>query len=96
MDDSNQPTIEDPKVIGEMGPTPLGTRVHPMGGHPSDSSSDKHMPSHMLRLTYRIPQAAGALVAPTYRPLTTQPYPASEPRMKKGFGMSTWAQADPN
>ena len=96
MDDSNQPTLEDLNVIGEMGPTPLGTRVHPMGGHPSDSSSDKHMPGQMLRLTYRIPQAAGALVGPTYRPLTTQPYPASEPRMEKGFGMSTWAQADHN
>ena len=72
MDDSNQPTLLDLAIIVEMGPTPLRTHVHPMGGHPSDSSSDDHMPSSMLRLTYSNPQAAGALVVPTYRPLTTQ------------------------
>ena len=73
MDDSNQPTLEELNVIGEMGPTPLRARVHPMGGHLSDSSSEKHMPSPMLRLSYSNPQAAAALVGPTYRPLTTQP-----------------------
>ena len=65
MDDSNQPTLEDLNVIDEMGPTPLRTRVHPMGGHPSDSSSNEHMPTPMLRLTYSNQQAAGALVGPT-------------------------------
>ena len=82
MDDSNQPTVEDLNVIGETGRTPLRTRVSFMGGHPSDSSSDKHMPSPMLRLTYSNPQAAGALVGPTYRSLTTQQYPANKPRME--------------
>ena len=96
MDDSNQPTLGDLNVISWMGPTPLRTRVHPTGGHPSDSSSDEHMPSLMLRLTYRDPQAAGALVGPTYRPLTTQQHPANEPWMGEGFRRSTWAQADPN
>ena len=72
------------------------TRVHPIGGNPSDSSSDEHMPSLMLRLTYSNPQAAGALVGPMYRPLTTQQYPANEPRKEEGFGRSTWAQFDPN
>ena len=96
MDDSNQPTLEDLNVISEVGRTPLRARIHPMGGHPSDSSSHQHMPSPMLRLTYSNPQAAGALVGPTYRPLTTQQHPANEPRMEEGFGRSTWAQADPN
>ena len=96
MDDANQPTLEDLNVIGEMGPTPLRTRIHPVGGHPSDSSSDEHMPSPMLRLTYSDPQAASALVGPTYKPLTTQQHPANEPRMQEGFGSSFWAQADPN
>ena len=95
-DGSNQPTLEDMKVICEMGPTPLRTRVYPMGGHLSDSSSDEHMPSPMLRVTYSNPQAASALVGPTYRLLTTQPYLANEPRMEEGFGMSAWAEADPN
>ena len=36
-----------------------------MGGHPSDSSSNEHMPTPMLRLTYSNQQAAGALVGPT-------------------------------
>ena len=54
------------------------------------------MPSPMLRLTYSNPEAAGALVGPTYRPLTTQPYSAIELRMEEGFGRSIWAQADPN
>ena len=67
-----------------------------MGGHPLESSSDEHMPSSMLRLTYSNPQAAGALVGRTYRPLTTQQHPAREPRMQEVFGRSTWAQADPN
>ena len=80
IDDSNQPTFEDLNVIGEMGPTPLRTRVHPMGGHQSDSSSDGHMPSLMLRLTYSNLQAVGALVRPTYRPLTTQQHLANELR----------------
>ena len=53
MDDSNQPKPEDLNVIGEMGPAPLRTPVHPMGGHPSDSPFGEHMPSLMLRLTYR-------------------------------------------
>ena len=96
MEHSNQPTLEDLKVIGEMGLTPLRTRVHPMAGHLSDSSSDEHMPSPMLRLTYSNPQAAGALEGPTYRPLTTQQYLANELRMEEGFGRSSWAQADPN
>ena len=96
MDDSNQPTLEDLNVIGEMGPTPLRTRGHFMGGHPSDSSSEEHMPSIMLRFTYKNPQAASALVGPTYRPLTTQQHLAREPRMEEGFGRSTWAQADPD
>ena len=82
--------------MGEMGPTPLKTRVRPMGGHPSDSSSDEHMPRPMLKLTYSNPQAAAALVGPTYRPLTTQQYPANEPQMEEGFGRSAWAEADPN
>ena len=88
MDDSNQPTLEDLNVIGGMGPTPLRTRIHRMGGHPSDSSSDEHMPSPMLRLTYSNPQAAGASVGPMYRPLTAQQYPANEPLMEEGFGRS--------
>ena len=67
-----------------------------MGGHPLDSSSDEHMLSRVLRLTYSSPQAASALVGPTYRPLTTQQRPANEPRMEEGFGRSTWAQVDPN
>ena len=96
MNDSNQPTLEDLNVIGEMGPTPLRTRVRPMGGHPSGSSSDEHMPSPMLRLTYSNPQAASALVGPTYRPLIMQQYPANELRMEESFGRSAWAQADPN
>ena len=95
-DDSNQPTLEDLNVVGEMGLTPLRTCAHPMGGHPSDTSSDEHMPSPMLRLTYSNPQAAGALLAPACRPLTTQPYPATEPRMEAGFGRSTWAKTDPD
>ena len=70
MDDSNRPTLEDLKVIGEMQPTPLRTRVHPTGGHPSDPSSDEHMRSRMLRLTYSNPQASGAfrtyVSAPNY------------------------------
>ena len=70
MDNSNQPTLEDLNVIGEMGVTPLRTRVHPMGGHLSDSSSDEHVPSPMMRLTYSNPQAAGALVGPAYRSLS--------------------------
>ena len=65
MDDSNQPTLEDLNVIGEMGPTPPRTHVHPMGGNPSDSSCDEHMPSPTLVLTYSNPQAAAALVGPT-------------------------------
>ena len=89
MHDANEPTLEDLNVIGEMGPTPLRTRVHPMGGHPSDSYSDEHMPSPMLRLTYSNPQAAGALAGPTYRPLTTQQYPANERGVEEGFGRST-------
>ena len=96
MDDSNQHTLDDLNVIGKTGPTPLRTRVHPMGGHPSDSSSDEHMPRPMLRLTYGNSQAAGALVGPTYRPLTTPQHLANEPQMEEGFGRSTWAQADPN
>ena len=48
----------------------------------------------MLRLTYSNPQAAGALVGPTYRFLTTQQHPANKPRMEESFGRSTWAQAD--
>ena len=96
MDDSNQPTLEDLNVIGEMGPRPLRTRVHPMGGHPSDLSSDEHMPSPMLSLTYSNPQAAGALVAPTYKSLNTQQYPVNELRMHEGFGRSIWVQADRN
>ena len=96
MDDSNQPTLEELNVIGEMGPTPLRTCVHPLGGHPPDSSSYEHMPSLMLRLTYRNLQAGGLLVGPSYRPMTTQQYPAKVPRMKDGFGRSTWARADPN
>ena len=96
MDDSNQRTLEDLNVIGEMGPTPLRTRVHPMGGHPLESSSDDNMPSSMLRLTYRNPHAAGALVGRTYRILTTQQHPANKLPMEEGFGRSTWAQADPN
>ena len=96
MDYSNQPTLEDLNVIGEMGPTPLRTRLHPMGGHPSDSSSDEHMPSSMLRLNYSNPQAANALVRPTYRPLTTQQHSASELQMEEGFGRSSWARVDPN
>ena len=96
MDYSNLPTLEDLNVIGEMIPAPLRTRVHPMGGHPLDSSSNKHMPSPMLRPTYSNPQAAGALVGCTYRPLTIQLYPANERLMEEGFGRSTWAQADAN
>ena len=96
MDDSNQPTSEDLNVIGEMGPTALRIGVHFMGGHPSVSTSDEHMPSPMLRLTYSNLQATGALVGPTHRPLTTQPYQANELRMEEGFGRSTWPQADPN
>ena len=96
MHDSNQPTLEDGNDIGEMGPTPLRMRVHPMDGHLSNSSSDEHFPSPMLRLTYSNPQAAGALVGPLYRPMTTQQYPANEPRMEAGFGRSSWAQVDPN
>ena len=96
MDDPDQPTLEELNVTGEMGPTPLRTRVVPMGGHPSDSSSNEHMPSPMLRLTYSNPQTAGALVGPMYRPLTTQQYPANEPRMANGFGRATWTQEDPN
>ena len=67
-----------------------------MGGCPLDSSSDEHMPSLMLGLTYSNLQAARALVGPTYRPLTTQQHPANQPRVEEGFGRSTWAQADPN
>ena len=96
MDDCNEPTVEYLNVIGNMGPTPLRTRVHPMGGHPSDSSCDEHMPRPMLRLTYSNPQGAGALVGPLYRPMTTQQYPAKEPLMEEGFGRSSWAQGDPN
>ena len=96
MDNSNQPTLQHLNVIGEMGLTPLQTRVHPMGGHPSDSSSDDHMPSLMLRLTYSNPQAARALVGSTYRPLTTQQHPTSKLRMQEGFGRSDSAQVDPN
>ena len=96
MDDSNQPTLEGLDVTGEMGPTPLRRHIHPMGGHPSDSSSDEHMPSPMLRLTNSNPQGAGGLIGPMYRPLTTQQYPANERRMEEAFGRSTWAQADPN
>ena len=96
MDDSNEPTLEDLNVIGETGPTPLRTSVLPMGGRQSDSYFDEHMPSPMLRLTYSNPQAAGALVGPTYRPLSTQQYPVNEPQMEEGFGRSAWAQADPN
>ena len=96
MDHSNQPRLEDLNVIGEMGPTPLRIRVHPMGGHPWDSPFDEHMPSPMLRLTYNNPQAAGALVGPMYWPLTTQQHPAKEPPMEEGFGRSISAQADPN
>ena len=96
MDDSNQPTLEDLNIIGEMGPTPLRTRVHPLGRHPSDISSDEHMPSLMLRSTCSHLQAAGAFVGPTYRPLTTQQYLANEQRIEEGFSRSTWAQADPN
>ena len=50
----------------------------------------------MLGFIYSNPQAAGEFVGPTYRPLTTQQYPANVPRMEEGFGRSTWAQADPN
>ena len=96
MGDCNQPTLDDLNIIGKVGLTPLRTHVHPMGGHPSDSSSDEHMHSSMLRLTYSNPQAAGALAGPTYRPLTTHQYPANEPRMEEGFGRSTWVQGDPN
>ena len=96
MGDCNQPTLKDLNVIGDMGSTPLRTCVYPMGGHPSDSSSDDHMPSLMLRLTYSNPQAASALVGPTHRTLTTQQYRANEPRMAEGFGRSTWARADPD
>ena len=96
MDDSYQPILEDLNVTGEMGPTPLRRSVHPMGRHLSDSSSDEHMPSPMLRLTYSEQQPACALVGPTYRPLTMQHYLAKEPRMEEGFSRSTRAQADPN
>ena len=54
------------------------------------------MPSATLSSTYSNPQAAGALVGATYRPLTTQQHPANEPRMEEGFGRSTWAQVNPN
>ena len=83
MDDSDQPTLEDRNVIGEMRRTPLRTGVHPMGGHLSDSSSDEHMAGPVLRLTYSNPQAAGALVGPTYKPLTTEQHPANEPRNQR-------------
>ena len=96
MDDSIQPTLEDLNVTGGLGPTPLRTRARPMVGHPLDSSSNKHMLSPMLRMTYSNPQGAVALVGPTYRPLTTQQQPTNEPRMEEGFGRSTSAQADPN
>ena len=96
MHNSSLPIVEDLNVIGKMGPTQLRTRIHPMDGHPSDSPSDEHMPCPMVRLTYSNPQAAGALVGPTYRPSNTQQYLANEPRMEKGFGRSSWPQADPN
>ena len=67
-----------------------------MGGHPSNSSTDEHMPSRMLRLSYSDRQAAGALAGTTYRPLTTQQHPVNEPRKEEGFGRSSWAQADPD
>ena len=96
MDDSNQPTVEDLNVIGEMGPSPLRTRVYPMAGHPSDSSSDEHMLSPMSRLTYSNPQGAGAFVGLTYKPLTTEQYLANEPRSEEGFSGSIGARTDPN
>ena len=96
MGDSNQATLEDLNVIGETGPTPLRTRVLPIGGHPSDSSSDEHMPSQMLRSTYSNQPAGGAFVGPTYRPLSTQQYPAKELRMEEGVSRSTWHQTYPN
>ena len=96
MDDSNQPKLEDLSVIGEIGPTPLRTHVHPMGGHLSDSSCDEHMPSLRLRVNYSNPQAASVWVGPTYRPLTTQQHRANELRMEEGFSRATSAQADPN
>ena len=62
----------------------------------SDSFSDKHIPSLMLQLIYSSPQAAGALIGPSYRPMTTQQYLPNEPRIEEGFSRSTWPRADPN